>query len=103
MVVSLLSRVQFLVIPWAIAQQAHLSMRFSRQEHWSGLPFSFPGDLPNTGIEARSLVSPALAVGFFTISATWEAPKIQLVISNLIGRTNVEAETPILWLPDAKS
>ena len=78
-------------------------MEFSRQEHWSGLPFSFPGDLPNTGIEARSLVSPALAFGFFTISDTWEAPKIQLVISNLIGRTDVEAETLILWLPDAKS
>ena len=47
MVVSLLSRVQFLVIPWAIAQQAHLSMRFSRQEHWSGLPFSSPAALTN--------------------------------------------------------
>ena len=97
------SGVQLFVSPWTVACQAPLSIEFSRQEHWSGLPFSFPGDLPNTGIEARSLVSPALAVGFFTISDTWEAPKIQLVISNLIGRTDVEAETPILWLPDAKS
>ena len=44
-----------------------------------------------------------MAVGFFTISTTWEAPKIPLVISNLIGRTDVEAETPILWPPDVKS
>ena len=60
MVVSLLSRVQFLVIPWAIAQQAHLSMRFSRQEHWSGLPFSSPGVLPHPRIEPTS---PALQAG----------------------------------------
>ena len=78
-------------------------MGFSRQEHWSGLPFSSPGDLPNTGIEAASLVSPALAAGFPTISATWEAPEIQLVISNLIGRTDDEAETAIIWPPDVKS
>ena len=44
----------------------------SRQEHWSGLPRpSPPGDLPDAGIEQRSLVSPALAGGFFTTSATW--------------------------------
>ena len=45
---------------------------FSRQEYWSGLPFPPPGDLPNPGIKPRSLVSPALASGFFTTSATWE-------------------------------
>ena len=41
-------------------------MGFSRQEHWSGLPFPLPGDLPNPGIEPASLASPALAGGFFT-------------------------------------
>ena len=41
-------------------------MGISRQEFWSGLPFPTPGDLPNPGIEPVSLVSPALAVGFFT-------------------------------------
>ena len=40
---------------------------FSRQEHWSGLPFLSPGDLPNPGIKPPSPVSPALAGGFFTI------------------------------------
>ena len=46
--------------------QALLSMEFSRQEYWSGLPFPPPGHLPNPGIELESLVSPALAEGFFT-------------------------------------
>ena len=37
--------------PWTIARQAPLSMEFSRQEYWSGLPFPFPGNLPDPGIE----------------------------------------------------
>ena len=45
--------------------QAPLSAGFFRQEHWSGLPFPPPGDLPNSGIEPTSPVSPALAGGFF--------------------------------------
>ena len=53
--------------------QAPLSMGFSRQEYWSGLPFPPPGDLPNLGIEPASLMSPALVNRFFTTSATWEA------------------------------
>ena len=48
---------------------------FSRQEYWSGLPCPSPGVLPNSGIEPTSLMSPALAVRFFTSSATWEAYK----------------------------
>ena len=58
---------------WTIARQAPLSMGFSRQEYWSRLPFPPPGDLPDPGIEPVSLMSPALAGGFFTTSATWEA------------------------------
>ena len=46
---------------------------FSKQGYWSGLPSPPPEDLPNSGIEPRSLMSPALADGFFTTSATWEA------------------------------
>ena len=46
---------------------------FSRQEYWRGLPCPPPGDLSNPGIEPRSLMSPALIGGFYTISATWEA------------------------------
>ena len=51
------------VTPWTAAHQASLSMGFPRQEHWSGLPFPSPGDLPDLGMEP---VSPALADGFFT-------------------------------------
>ena len=41
--------------PWTVVQQAPLSMEFSRQEHWSGLPFPSPEDLPDPGIKPRSL------------------------------------------------
>ena len=58
-----------------IAHQVPLSMEFSRQEYWSGLPCPSPGDLPDPGIELASLASPPLAGGFFTTSATWEARK----------------------------
>ena len=54
--------------------QGPLSMGFSRQKHWSVLPFPTPGNLPNGGIEPVSLKSPELADGFFTNSATWKAP-----------------------------
>ena len=43
------------VTPWTVARQAPLSMEFSRQEYWSGLPFPSPGDLPDPGIEPRFL------------------------------------------------
>ena len=59
-----------------VARQAPLSMGFSRQENWSGLPCPPPRDLPNPGIKSASLTSPALAGGFFTTSTTWEAPKV---------------------------
>ena len=52
--VKSLSHVQLFVTPWTIACQAPLSMEFSRQGYWSGLPFPSPGDLPNPGIEPRS-------------------------------------------------
>ena len=52
--------------PWTVACQAHLSVEFSRQEYWSGLPFPSPEDLPDLGIEPASLTSPALAGRFFT-------------------------------------
>ena len=50
--------------PWTVAYKAPLSIGFSRQEYWSGLPFSPPGDLPDAGIELVSLASPVLAGGF---------------------------------------
>ena len=52
--------------PWTVVSQTPLSMRFSTQEYWSGLPFSTPGDLPDPGIELISLVLPALVGRFFT-------------------------------------
>ena len=58
--------------PWTVAHQAPLSMGFSRQQHWNGLPCPLIGDLPDPGIEVVSLLSPALAGRFFTTSATWE-------------------------------
>ena len=51
---KLLSCVQLFGTPWAVAYQAPLSMKFSRQEYWSGLPHPSPGDLPDPGIEPRS-------------------------------------------------
>ena len=51
---KLLSRVRLFVTPWTVAYQAALSMGFSRQEYWSGLPFPSPGDLPSPRIEPRS-------------------------------------------------
>ena len=70
---SLFNHVQLFVTPWNVAHQAPLSMKFSRQENWSGLPCPPPGDLPDLGIEPASLMSPALAGGFFTTRDTWEA------------------------------
>ena len=46
---------------WTVACQASLSVGFSSQEYWSGLPFPSPGDLPDPGIKPTSLASPALA------------------------------------------
>ena len=68
-----LSRVRLFATLWTIAHQVPLSMRFSRQEYWSGLPYPPPGGLPHQETEPRSLTSPALAGGFFTTSTTWEA------------------------------
>ena len=63
---QLLSHVQLFPIPWTVACQAPLSMGFSRQEYWNGLPLPPPGDLPDPGIKRSSPVSPALAGRFFT-------------------------------------
>ena len=88
---SCFSHIQLFVTLWTVAHQALLSMEFSRQEYWSGLhktPLSMgfsrqdywsglpcppPGELPNPGIEPTSRMSAALAEGWFTSNATWEA------------------------------
>ena len=90
-VLSHFSSVQLGVTLWTTACQAPLSMEFSKQDYWKGLPFPSPnpGDLPNPGIEPTSLISPALAGGFFTTSATWEANR-RWVLPNfhLVEREN---------------
>ena len=73
-VLSLFSHVWLFATQWTVAHQAPLSMGFFRKEYWNGLPFPPPGNLPNPGIEPTSLMSPALEGGFFTFSATCEAP-----------------------------
>ena len=73
MLASLSAMVQLLcvqscltVTPWTVACQAPLSMKFSRQEYWSWLPFPTPGDLPNPGIEPAYPTAPAVAGRIFT-------------------------------------
>ena len=58
--------------PWTVAHQGPLSMGFSRQEYWSGLPFPSPGDLPNPGIKPRS---PALQAGPLSSEPPEKIPK----------------------------
>ena len=55
--------------PWTVAHLAPLSVGFSRQEYWDGLPFPSQGDLPDPGIEPASLAAPALGDRFFTTTA----------------------------------
>ena len=57
---------------------------FPGKEYWSGLPFPSPGDLLNPGMESTFLMSPALAVGFFTTSATWEEIPYEPVVPLLV-------------------
>ena len=71
------------VTPWTVAYQALLSMDFSRQEYWTGLPFLIPRDLPDPGIECAS---PELAGGFFT---TEPPGKPFVMLSDLITDTLV--------------
>ena len=81
---SRFSCVQLFVTLWTVACQAPLSMVFSRQEHWSGLPCPPPGDLPDPGIEPVSLMSLALTGGLCTTGTTWEA--LNIVGITIIGK-----------------
>ena len=66
--VQLLSCVQLFASPWTVAHQAPLSMGFSRQEYWSGLPFPPPGGHPDPRIEPSSPVSPTLQADSLPLS-----------------------------------
>ena len=90
---SCFSHVWLYATLWTVAHQASLSMGFSRQESWSGLPCPPPGgNLPNPGMEPASLRPPALPGRFFTASATWWLI-FKLVIRD--GRINLCTEIQI--------
>ena len=72
-VLSCFSCVQLFSTPWAVAHQPPLSMGFSRQEYWSGLPCPPSGESSQPRDQTHASMSPALAGGFFTTSTTWEA------------------------------
>ena len=89
--VCMLSHVPLFATLWTVAHQAPLSMGFSRQEYWSGVPCPPLGDLPDPGIEPASLMFPELAGGFFTTSTTdltvrfyWVWPNFVCVISKIV-------------------
>ena len=72
------------VIAWTVAHQAPLSVGFSRQEYWTGLPFPSPGDLPDPGIEP---LPPKLAGKFFTTEPPGK-PKSYFCVMIIIGLIN---------------
>ena len=77
-----LTQSRLFAIPLTGVRQTPLSMEFSRQEHWRGLPFPTPGDLPKPAVELESLESPALAGGFFTTGPPGKTG-IQLLVGEL--------------------
>ena len=92
----MLNCIQLCATPWAVAHQAPLSVEFSRQEYWSGLPFPSLGDLSDTGIK---LASSALAGGFFTAEQperpqTWRHPQNQ---EELVSNCKVSLRTDEVW------
>ena len=92
----MLSHVQLFLTPWTTAQQALLSMEFSRQEYWSGLPFPAPGDLPDPVIKPTFLASPALAGGLFSNMPPGKptvSPKVKKW-----GKLYVASQYPVLYV-----
>ena len=84
---------------WTIAHRVPLSMGFSRQEYWSGLPFPSTGALPDPEIDP-----PALADGLLTSSTTWEAPKTSYKRANLSKqRAFVPSDIRMLYMEDMVS
>ena len=93
-------RVWLFATPRTVALQAPLSMGFFKQEYWSGLPCPPPGDLPEPGMEPKTLTSPALAGRFFTESPTWKAQAFNLSSIRWPARTlRPEARSTVFALP----
>ena len=87
-VLSCFSQVWQFATPWTVAHQAPLSMGFSRQEYWRGLPCPPPGHLPDPGIEPEPLASPTLADRLFTPVRPGKPPAL---------RPGIKLEFPALW------
>ena len=87
---SCFSPFQLCVTPWTAAYQAPLFMGLSREEYWSGLSYPPPGDLPDPGIKPMSLVSPALAGGFFTTESSGkpQVSKPIKVLKQILAHSN---------------
>ena len=93
------SRVQFFVTLWAVAHQASLSMEFSRQGYWRGLPCPAPGDLLDPGIKPASLEFSALAGGFLTTRAARVQANYILSCAYLLpGRGSRQADRSLVCL-----
>ena len=88
--VQLLSRVRLFATLWSVARQSPLSMEFSRQEYWSGLPFPTPDDLLNPGIEPQS---PASAGGFCTTVPPGKL-RIEIYLPNIPSFTSLPSSVP---------
>ena len=99
MCACVLSRVRLFVTPWTVDHQAPLSMGFSRQEYWTGLPCPPPGDLPNPEMEPMSLISLALAGRFFTTSATitYQHINVHLFIFKILDRFEANKYTLLFF------
>ena len=102
-VLSHFSRVLLFSTLWTVAHQTPLSVGFSRQEYWHGLPCPPPGDLPNPGIKPASPRSPALAGGFFPTNATWEATTSCMMWPKKKNKEEVEPSSRglcgLFWCP----
>ena len=83
-----LSRVQLFATPWTVAHQAPPSMGFSRQEHWSGLPFPSPGDLPNPRVEPRSPALQAISLLYELSGKLWASSRSSFLHSGQQRRIN---------------
>ena len=83
-----LNHIRLFVTPWTVAHQASLSMKLSREEYWSGLPFPSPGDPPNLGVEPRS---PALQADSLFSESPGESKLSTQILFNNIFYEHMEA------------
>ena len=101
--VKSLSRVWLFVTPWTVAYQASLSIGFSRQEHWSGLPFPSPGDLPDPGIEPGSPALEAEALNSEPPGKPWFSSVQSLSHVRLFVTPWITARQASLFITNSRS